>query len=111
MVGQAGGHTADVLPPIAVALQQPVKMPIFDGGHERLCIRKMFQSSRQTKAPRGARCEINQCFQCIGCRRNGEMERVKGIEPSYSAWKAAALPLSYTRVASDMPSRAALGNG
>ncbi len=28
------------------------------------------------------------------------MERVKGIEPSYSAWKAAALPLSYTRIAS-----------
>jgi hypothetical protein len=27
------------------------------------------------------------------------LERVKGIEPSYSAWKAAALPLSYTRVA------------
>ena len=26
-----------------------------------------------------------------------DMERVKGIEPSYSAWKAAALPLSYTR--------------
>ena len=26
------------------------------------------------------------------------MERVKGIEPSYSAWKAAALPLSYTRI-------------
>ena len=26
------------------------------------------------------------------------VERVKGIEPSYSAWKAAALPLSYTRV-------------
>ena len=26
------------------------------------------------------------------------LERVKGIEPSYSAWKAAALPLSYTRV-------------
>ena len=25
------------------------------------------------------------------------MERVKGIEPSSSAWKAAALPLSYTR--------------
>src|SRR5690606_36511020 len=28
-----------------------------------------------------------------------ELERVKGIEPSYSAWKAAALPLSYTRSA------------
>jgi hypothetical protein len=25
------------------------------------------------------------------------MERVKGIEPSSSAWEAAALPLSYTR--------------
>jgi hypothetical protein len=25
------------------------------------------------------------------------LERAKGIEPSYSAWKAAALPLSYTR--------------
>ena len=29
------------------------------------------------------------------------LERVKGIEPSYSAWKAAALPLSYTRAAAD----------
>jgi hypothetical protein len=25
------------------------------------------------------------------------MERVKGIEPSYSAWKADVLPLNYTR--------------
>ena len=34
------------------------------------------------------------------CRLHGNsgMERVKGIEPSYSAWKAAALPLSYTRM-------------
>src|ERR1700759_4753995 len=29
-----------------------------------------------------------------------ELERVKGIEPSYSAWKAAALPLSYPRIPS-----------
>ena len=28
----------------------------------------------------------------------GHLERVKGIEPSSSAWKASALPLSYTRV-------------
>jgi hypothetical protein len=28
-----------------------------------------------------------------------KLERVEGIEPSYSAWKAAALPLSYTRAA------------
>jgi hypothetical protein len=34
------------------------------------------------------------------------LERVKGIEPSYSAWKAAALPLSYTRVLSDLTRRA-----
>jgi hypothetical protein len=31
------------------------------------------------------------------------VERVKGIEPSYSAWKAAALPLSYTRAAPTLP--------
>ncbi len=31
-------------------------------------------------------------------RPGGLLERVEGIEPSYSAWKAAALPLSYTRV-------------
>ena len=33
-----------------------------------------------------------------GLRHRVQMERVKGIEPSYSAWKAAALPLSYTRI-------------
>lgn len=27
-----------------------------------------------------------------------DMERVKGIEPSSGAWKASALPLSYTRL-------------
>jgi hypothetical protein len=39
------------------------------------------------------------------------LERVKGIEPSYSAWKAAALPLSYTRVGGDMQRIGAIGNG
>jgi integrase len=28
---------------------------------------------------------------------SGQMERVKGIEPSYAAWEAAVLPLNYTR--------------
>ena len=28
---------------------------------------------------------------------NGELERVAGIEPASLAWKARALPLSYTR--------------
>jgi hypothetical protein len=32
-------------------------------------------------------------------RTNEPGERVKGIEPSSPAWKAGALPLSYTRVA------------
>jgi hypothetical protein len=27
-----------------------------------------------------------------------EVERVKGIEPSYAAWEAAVLPLNYTRM-------------
>ncbi len=26
-----------------------------------------------------------------------DLERVKGIEPSYEAWEAAVLPLNYTR--------------
>jgi hypothetical protein len=31
------------------------------------------------------------------------LERVKGIEPSSSAWKAVALPLSYTRIRAQSP--------
>jgi hypothetical protein len=33
----------------------------------------------------------------VGSRDGQTVERVKGIEPSSSAWKAVALPLSYTR--------------
>src|SRR5271166_6501200 len=40
--------------------------------------------------PRQIRAKSNDRFSQV-------LERVKGIEPSYSAWKAAALPLSYTR--------------
>ena len=36
------------------------------------------------------------------------MERVKGIEPSYAAWKAAVLPLNYTRAGRRSPGRTAL---
>ena len=35
--------------------------------------------------------------------RAGRLERVKGIEPSSSAWKAVALPLSYTRAGGQTP--------
>ena len=31
-------------------------------------------------------------------RMSNLMERVKGVEPSQPAWKAGALPLSYTRM-------------
>ena len=31
-----------------------------------------------------------------------EMERVKGIEPSFSAWEADVLPLNYTRSAAQL---------
>lgn len=33
-----------------------------------------------------------------GASRRFKLERVRGIEPGFSAWKADALPLSYTRV-------------
>ncbi len=33
--------------------------------------------------------------------RNNMMERVMGIEPTTSAWKAEVLPLNYTRVVND----------
>ena len=35
--------------------------------------------------------------------RVSTVERVTGIEPAWPAWKAGALPLSYTREATDRP--------
>jgi hypothetical protein len=43
-------------------------------------------------------------LECKKCLKT--LERVKGIEPSYSAWKAAALPLSYTRAGDELSRRA-----
>ncbi|MDB5503004.1 MAG: hypothetical protein JWR89_2906 [Tardiphaga sp.] len=42
------------------------------------------------------------------CKPLKSLERAEGIEPSYSAWKAAALPLSYARVG-DQVSRHEMG--
>ena len=39
------------------------------------------------------------------------MERVAGIEPAYSAWKAAALPLSYTRPEAKPPAPISANRG
>ena len=35
-------------------------------------------------------------------KKENKMERVKGIEPSYPAWKAGVLPLNYTRKPKDI---------
>ena len=37
------------------------------------------------------------------------MERVTGIEPAWPAWKAGALPLSYTRAAKSLARAGRLG--
>lgn len=42
----------------------------------------------------------------IGHVTKAGLERVEGIEPSYEAWKATALPLSYTRAAPELAPRA-----
>ena len=54
---------------------------------------------------RGTSCDIWRLVARLGSRAANSrqsnqwktLERVKGIEPSSSAWKAVALPLSYTR--------------
>ena len=38
------------------------------------------------------------CSILLSYRRKTILERVKGIGPSQPAWKAGALPLSYTRI-------------
>ena len=46
------------------------------------------------------RCSILLSYRRSKCSLQKKMERVKGIGPSRQAWKARALPLSYTRNAS-----------
>ena len=58
----------------------------------RDCYGAAFQNERTTRAGK----ELQENYGIRG------LERVKGIEPSYSAWKAAALPLSYTRAGVDL---------
>ena len=50
--------------------------------------------------------EVNERWRLFGTKKRrreryevrDDVERVKGIEPSYPAWKAGVLPLNYTRV-------------
>src|SRR5450759_20250 len=81
------------------------KSPFLD--RERVAIRMdmcvaLFVAEREQKQPLYQRL-LGHKHKCL------VLERVKGIEPSYSAWKAAALPLSYTRLWADQLSRQGRG--
>ena len=39
-------------------------------------------------------------MRCCDTLKNDHMERIEGIEPSWLAWEARTLPLSYTRAVS-----------
>jgi hypothetical protein len=72
----------------------------------RACTSAIASEGLATIAPRG-RPSSSKCYATFDCIIHFDLlidlgvserlERVKGIEPSSSAWKAAALPLSYTR--------------
>ena len=83
---------------------------VVDCGHGELSTRRRGQTGRANEAHQAAQAggrKVNICqndtagfvrMKTGGCDKALKtLERVKGIEPSYSAWKAAALPLSYTR--------------
>jgi hypothetical protein len=59
-------------------------------GAHSACANRSAPAARGTASP-------PHCF--VSC----DLERVKGIEPSSSAWKAVALPLSYTRELNSAP--------
>src|SRR5712671_7446064 len=56
--------------------------------------RPLLNTSFRRPAMLALTCDMHELLDVLGAKT---LERVKGIEPSYSAWKAAALPLSYTR--------------
>ena len=57
------------------------------GDHRRAAFSRTRSPERKRRPVRCAKLQIHR-----------EMERVKGIEPSYAAWEAAVLPLNYTRI-------------
>jgi hypothetical protein len=66
--------------------------------------------TKQAQADQRSSPAVYQPIATTGLKRLEKLERVKGIEPSYSAWKAAALPLSYTRAALHNARRDVLGD-
>ena len=61
---------------------------------------------REAKSTRTKRLYYHNRHKNAGARvpgpGTGELERVKGIEPSWFAWEAKVLPLNYTRLYSDL---------
>ena len=47
---------------------------------------------------------------CSFCMHPPSLERVMGIEPTQSAWKAEVLPLNYNRITIDAPAQRATGS-
>ena len=62
-----------------------------------LVIAKASPASRTTRAANRRRGALRFSGVTLRSRRRGERERVTGVEPASPAWKAGALPLSYTR--------------
>ena len=64
-------------------------------GHLTARCSTLFGCGDTVACHRCAKCSV---FKSLSNIKNEKMERVKGIEPSSSAWEAASLPLRYTRI-------------
>ena len=84
----------DKLLAVRVAIQFPRCVPI-DGKNYR---QHSPDGSDQGNNHNAQRVQTANMICKTACKTSEQvLERVKGIEPSSSAWKAVALPLSYTR--------------
>ena len=65
--------------------------------HRRVLSEASYQDSYQISAQRAGDLERGSGSHSRKQRLTANMERAKGIEPSYAAWEAAVLPLNYAR--------------
>ena len=105
--GQGSRNAAVVNPAVAPALEVSIEViefaNLFCSLDTRITVCGAFCSTdSERSAQPEAHWRVNCCvFSSIVIGKIQKMERVAGIEPAYSAWKAAALPLSYTRKVGD----------
>ena len=66
-------------------------------GTSRKCLGTYGHFTEDTGGQQRSLTGNQKCLESLLFRRKS-LERVTGIEPAYPAWKAGALPLSYTRV-------------